>query len=288
MIVRLRVAALTLAARSQEALPGLRLHPRQKPFSVTRGADILLEATSSDPPDPAAGACLFDSGGLWSVHRHGRGRLYVVREPLAGRRPLKAALLDEGLRRGTLYVPKSPQSGKPGFALGFPLDEVLFQHRLAGEGGLFVHAAAVVVGEGVALFCGVSGAGKTTLARLFHRAGRRVLSDDRVALRPRGRTVRAWGTPWHGSGRFASPGSARLRAVFFLKKASRSEAVPLRAAPTRLFSLAFPPLWDETGVVSVLAACGRVAEAVPAFELRFRKDASALRAVEEALARSRR
>jgi hypothetical protein len=219
------------------------------------------------------------------VHRHGHGRLYRVREPLPGRPPLRAAVLDEGLRRGTLYVPRSPQSAKAGFALGFPLDEVLFQHRLAREGGVFVHASAVALAGGAVLFCGVSGAGKTTLARLFHRAGRRVLSDARVALRPRGRTVRAFGTPWHGSGRFASPGSARLRAVFFLRQSSRSEALPLLASPARLFALAFPPLWDEAGVAAVLGACGRVVQAVPSFELRFRKDASALRAVEAALAR---
>jgi hypothetical protein len=38
-------------------------------------------------------------------------------------------------------------------------------------------------------------------------------------------------------------------------------------------------------VAAVLGACGRVVQAVPSFELRFRKDASALRAVEAALAR---
>jgi len=285
LIVRLRVAGLTLVARSRKPLPGLRLPPRLRPFEAARGGDIQLEATEAAPPVPALGARLFDSGGLWSVHRHGAGRLYVVREPLRGRPPLKAALLDEGLRRGTLFLPRSRQSGKAGFALGFPLDEVLFQHRLAVEGGVFIHSSAVEIGGGVALFCGVSGAGKTTVARLFHRAGRRVLSDDRVALRPRARHILAFGTPWHGSGRFASARSARLRAVFFLKQASRSEAVPLPGAPARLFSLSFPPVWDEAGVASVLAACGRVAEAVPTFELRFKKDTSVLEAVEGALCR---
>jgi hypothetical protein len=137
----------------------------------------------------------------------------------------------------------------------------------------------------VALFCGVSGAGKTTIARLFHRAGHAVLSDDRVALRPYGRQVRAYGTPWHGSGRFAAAKAARLRAVFFLKQAPRSEVLPLPPAPARLFALSFPPVWDAAGVGSVLDACGRVAGGVPAFELRFRRDRSAIRAVERALSR---
>jgi hypothetical protein len=68
-----------------------------------------------------------------------------------------------------------------------------------------------------------------------------------------------------------------------LKQAARSEAAPASAIAARLFSLTFPPLWDERGVERVLDACGKVAGGLPVFELRFRKDRSALRAVERAL-----
>jgi hypothetical protein len=285
LIVRLRVAGLTLCARSARPLSGLRLPRRLRPFQATRGSDIALDVVEEEPPVPAPGARLFDSGGLWSVHRHGQGqRLYVLREPITDRAPMKAVLMDASLRKGTLFLPRRPQSHKAGYALGFPLDEVLFQHRLAREGGFFVHSCAVRFPGGAALFCGVSGAGKTTMAGLLHRAGHLVLSDDRVAVRPRGRGLVAWGTPWHGSGRYASALGAPLRAVFFLHQAARSEAVPLRAGlGARLFSLSFPPLWEEAGVASILAACGRVVERVPVFELRFRKDLSAVEAVRGAL-----
>jgi hypothetical protein len=284
VIVRLRVAGLTLRASSKRPMPGLRLPARLRSFASRRGADIDLEVREAEPPTPPPGARLFDSGGLWSVHRLGPGqRLYVVREPVSGRPPLRALSVDDRLRRGILYVPRAPQSRKVGYALGFPLDEVLFQHRLAAEGGAFVHSCAVRIGRGAALFCGVSGAGKTTIARLFHRAGYTVLSDDRVALVPDGRGVRAFGTPWHGSGRFGSPRSAPLRAVFFLTQAGTSEVAPFRSAGARLFSLTFPPLWDGAGVGRVLAACDTVATRVPTFELRFRKDRTAVAAVEDAL-----
>ncbi len=285
MIVRLRVAGLTLRAKAKETLPGLRLPARLGAFSARRGADIALEVREEAAPPALPGARLFDSGGLWSVHRHGPGRrLYVFQEPTSGRPPLKALLIDEGLRRGVLYVPRARQSGKPGYALGFPLDEVLFQHRLTAEGGLFVHACAVRIGGGAALFCGVSGAGKTTLGRLFHRAGYTVLSDDRVGLHGGRGHLRAFGTPWHGSGRFGSPLAAPLRAVFFLKQAKVSQALPLAGGGSRLFSLSFPPLWDEVGVARTLEACGAVASRVPLFELRFRKDLTAVAAVRAALA----
>lgn len=284
MIARLRVAGLTLAVRSPRPLPGLRQPERLRPFTPSRGADIALRVVEAAPPVPASGSRLFDSGGLWSVHRHGRERLYLFREPLPGRTPYKALLVDDALRRGTLFLPKAPQSGKTGYALAFPLDELVFQHRLAREGGFEVHACAARLEDGVVFFCGISGAGKTTLAQVLHRAGVPVLSDDRVAVRPRRGRLFAYGTPWHGSGRFASPEGGPLRAVFLLKQASRSEAVPVvEGAAARLFARTFPPLWDAEGTASVLAACGRIALTVPVFELRFRKDRSALAAVREAL-----
>jgi len=284
VIVRLRVAGLTLSARADRDLAGLRPAPRLQPFTATRGGDIELLVSEEEPPKPSPGSRLFDSGGLWSVHRHGDRLLYLFREPIAGRRPYKAVLIDADRRRGTFFLPKRPQSHKAGYALAFPLDELLFHHRLVREGGLFVHACAVRLPGGAALFCGVSGAGKTTLARVFHRAGVSVLSDDRVALRPTPGGFRTWGTPWHGSGRFASPESAPLRAVFFLKQAPHSEVVPMATgAAARLFSLTFPPLWEAQGVAQALDTCGRVVEEAPVFELRFRKDRSALVAVREAL-----
>lgn len=61
-----------------------------------------------------------------------------------------------------------------------------------------VHCSGVVSkGKGV-LICGISGAGKTTLAYACTRSGLQVLSDDVVHLRisPANNQLRLWGRPW--------------------------------------------------------------------------------------------
>jgi hypothetical protein len=284
--VRLRVGGLTLHAWASRPFPGLALPPRFAAFGAASGGDIRLTVSDAEVPEPAAGSLLFDSGGLWKVHRHAGGRLYVFAEPLPGRRPYKAVAIDEGLERGTVYVPRAPQAAKPGYVLGFPLDELLFQHRLPREGGFEVHASAAVIDGRAAVFCGVSGAGKTTISRLIarHTRGALVLSDDRVALRPRAGRFWAWGTPWHGSGRFALPDKAPLGAVFVLEQARVSRAERLaEGAPARLFARSFPPPWDPAGLLAVLEACGRLCARTPVFHLRFRRDRSAVDAVRDAL-----
>jgi hypothetical protein len=213
--------------------------------------------------------------------------LYRFRIP--NRRPplYKLVAIDEALRRGTLHFDRAPRG--PHYALDYPLDELLFQHRLAREGALEVHACGVVWRGRTLLFCGKSGAGKSTTARLWrrHARGARLLSDDRVVLRPGKRSVRAHGTPWHGDGGFASAASAPLGALFFLRHGRRTRLVPLgRAeAAARLFARSFPPPWDRVGVARALDACADTAFRVPAFELAFRPRREAVELVQTIAAR---
>ncbi len=277
----MRVGALTLAVSARPATPHLWPPAFLRPFLVARGGDIRLEYTEEEVPDFSSAELLFDSGSVWKVYRRPRGLLYTfetrVRKP-----PLyKAVDIDAALFRGRLHC-RPPGRGRVLFAPGYPLDDLLFQHRLAREGGAEVHAAGVVVGGKVALFCGASGAGKSTLSRLFSRHARtaRILSDDRIVLRPRRGRIWAWGTPWHGDAVFARPEARPLGAVFFLVQAEATRAVALSrpAGAARLFARTFPPPWERRSVERVLLLCDRVAEAFPCYELRFRRDASAVAA----------
>ncbi len=226
------------------------------------------------------------------MFRHGRRLLYTFRPPPGPGRPARGVLIDDGRRHGRLFLPPTAFSRRRGFALSYPLEELLFQHHAARRGALVLHACGIERHGRALVFCGASGAGKTTTARLWarHRSSARILSDDRLVLRPRHGRVRVWGTPWHGSGRHASPRSAPLEAIFFLRASRRTATRPLARpeAAARLLARSFPPPWDGVAMARALATCEKAARAVPCFELRFRPDPSALEAVESALVSPRR
>jgi hypothetical protein len=282
VITRLRVGGVTLAVRAALPTSAIALPKRCRPFVPARGADIAIRLEPGPPPPFGPSALLFDSGGTWRVYRRRRGLLYVFRPPMGDGPWARAVAIDRLRRRGTLYLPAASARRGRGFALSYPLDELLFQHHIARAGGLVVHASGVAWGGRTVLFCGRSGAGKTTTARLFrrHHPDAVILSDDRIVLRRRGSGWQAFGTPWHGSGRFASPASCRLAAVVFLEqgKASRVRPLPVAQVAARLFAQSFPPVWEDEGTTRALESAVSVAQAVPGYVLRFRPDRSAVRA----------
>jgi hypothetical protein len=285
--LRIRVGGLVLAVEADRPTTALDPPASVRPFLATRGSDLRLRYTEEPPPLPGRTETLFESGGVWRVERTRDGLLYSFR--IANRRPplYKVVSIDAGLREGRLHFDPSPRG--PHYALDYPLDELLFQHRLAREGAVEVHGCGVVWKGRTLLFCGQSGAGKSTTARLWkrHARGAQLLSDDRIVLRASRGGVRAHGTPWHGDGGFASPASAPLDAFFFLKhgKATRLRALSPSEAAARLFARGFPPPWDVEGVEGALDACADTAAAAPAFELVFVPDRSPVEAVRALLGR---
>jgi serine kinase of HPr protein (carbohydrate metabolism regulator) len=97
------------------------------------------------------------------------------------------------------------------------------------------------------LFVGASGAGKTTMARLWlAERDAVILSDDRVVLRGEPDGLWMYGTPWHGEEPLASPDRVRLAGVFFLHHHERHEIAPVTRIDgvARLFAASFPPFHD--------------------------------------------
>ena len=73
------------------------------------------------------------------------------------------------------------------------LFRVIACYRLFGEGALVMHSAAFTDGARGFLFCGRSGAGKTTLCGLAEELELDILSDELNAVMPSERFVRASG-----------------------------------------------------------------------------------------------
>jgi hypothetical protein len=160
----------------------------------------------------------------------------------------------------------------PGPALNPDLFRLLCGFLLLQEGGILLHASAVVDRGRAWVFSGPSGSGKTTIAGLA--GSRRVLNDETVALRPGARGWTACATPFYGSGgpeMAQANEQAPLRALCFLRKAD--QFAHRRLSPAEAVARAFPevmlPKRDARVAEHLLAALAAVAARVPAYDLAF-------------------
>jgi hypothetical protein len=278
--VHLRVAGFTVELTCSEPDVILAPSPAAAHFTIEPASpDVRLRVTTRPVSNDDAGDRLFDSGGPWQLFRHGDGYLFRFSSPSLGPAPYKCARLSPDFRSGDIWLNRAYlTAGHPVDPLEYPLDELLIIHLLAQGHGIEVHACGLVDAAGVGyLFVGQSGAGKTTIARLWlDEPGTVILSDDRVVLRADADGLWMYGTPWHGEEPLASPQRARLVHLFFLRHHMRQTIAPVSRpdAAARLFAASFPPFHSAPALEFTLGFIERVVGSVGCHELGFTPTAS--------------
>ena len=230
------------------------------------------------------GDMLFDSGGLWQAFGDREGYCFRFTSASLGPEPYKQARVSRDFTHGRIELlrPCFPAS-YPANPLEYPLDELLWTHRLAHGEGVEVHACGVVTPDGRGLLLtGHSGAGKSTSARLWSSlSGVRVLSDDRIILRRDNGRMRMYGTPWHGDAGISEAASCPLDAIFALAHgdANRLGALGPAAASAELYARSFLPHYLAEAVSFVLGFLDKLVSEVPCREFVFVPDLSAVEAL---------
>jgi hypothetical protein len=256
------------------------------PAAVVR---VELDATLDTMPDTSRMERVFDAQS-WTLFRDGAGYCLSQAPRGPGLPPTWLARLDASFSRGTVFCDSFLVRGEDGVRKVVNpvlrrLDQLLAMYVLATQGGVLIHSTGVIVGDRAYVLAGRSGAGKSTIARLFRARGespdRVLLSDDRMVVRTGGGGLRAYGTPWAGDAEIALNRSAPLAAILFLHHGPSDEIrrITAQAAAEQLLPMVSFAWHDPMRVEAVMATCDELASGVPAYELHFRPEDSAVEAV---------
>lgn len=273
----LRIGGITVALR---CAPGIvcQWTPATSRFLVPPSEPDIEAAVRTGATAAAPGPPLFDSGAVWRLFAEGDGYRIETRAPMFGAEPYRVAVFEPTFRRGEIVL--SPAAAERGVnPLEYPLDEILVSNLLGRGRGIELHSCGLVDHDGNGrLFVGVSGAGKTTTARLWGDSAAEVLSDDRVIVREDQEGIWMYGTPWHGEAELSVATRAPLFAVYLLVQDDANALRPLSdaAAVAQLFRCAFPPFHDAEALAFTTAFLERLVTRVPVRELHFTRDRGAV------------
>jgi hypothetical protein len=220
----------------------------------------------------------FTTGGLGTFYRKNGSWAVSLQSPALGPTPYRMAVFENHRPQGIVYTRMASPGNKPlPFPLQYPLGEILASHYLDQVNGLVIHSCGVLDGDRGYLFAGVSGAGKSTMSKIWSTVpGVVVLNDDRIILNKNGKQVWMQGTPWHGDFGLVSAQKVPIQKVFILKHYPENQVHSISPAmlARQLFIRSFPPYWDEGRLDRMLQILDQICQNISGFELRFVPDSS--------------
>lgn len=191
---------------------------------------------------------LFEADLTWGLYKMKKAAaalstIMTVPAVKNGSRSRVFAEFDRDFRNGRVYTRRAEEH-----YFFYPFLEVLTIRLLADGKGALLHACCVDDSGAGYLFLGESGAGKSTMANLWDKEkGATVLSDDRVLVSLNDRGLIAYGTPWHGTEKYAVNAGVPVKKIFFIRHAYKNALSMVNGvtAASELVRNAFLPFWDR-------------------------------------------
>ncbi len=162
------------------------------------------------------------------------------------------------------------------------MEQIFYQafhsaRQAAGSETFLVHSSAVIAKGSGFLFVGPSEAGKTTAA--LNSSAHHVLGDEMTLVLPQPAGPLIEGTPFNGTFKTKSPGTAPLRAVFLLKQGPEHRILPMdpAEAASHIAGEIVPPVGLDqipgpNTLPEMVELAAGILEKVPVFQLEFLPD----------------
>lgn len=155
----------------------------------------------------------------------------------------------------------------------YPLDGLMLYYLTVASGDIMIHASGVNhAGRGY-LFSGVSGKGKSTMAKLWDTYGAKVIHDDRLILRRGANGFFMFNTPVYKN---EKPAKSKLDKILIIEHGTENKIVPVTGAEciSLIMANCIQHNWDHAIITRLLESVSVMNGSIPAAKLYFRPDSS--------------
>jgi hypothetical protein len=141
------------------------------------------------------------------------------------------------------------------------------------HGDIMIHASGVNHSGYGYIFSGVSGKGKTTLAKLWDGAGGKVIHDDRLIIRNITGTYKMFNTPVYNND---DPAESSLTRIYIIEHGTENRFVPVKGATAVSLVMAncIQHNWNPEIIARLMGTVSIMCANIPVVNLFFKPDRS--------------
>lgn len=143
------------------------------------------------------------------------------------------AILDASLTHWKVYSELTDNKINP---LKFPLGSIIMHYMTLTANAVMMHASCAFDGKKGRIFSGFSGAGKSTISKLWSDAGSLIVNDDRLIIREINQEFYVFNTPMYYQDR---PKKVVLNSMFLISHSPENKLKKLSGATAVTNVLAF-------------------------------------------------
>jgi hypothetical protein len=205
---------------------------------------------------------------FWSILKYRSDLFIKTIFPLS---PLgKKAILNFSLttREWDLWIKDAGEEVDP---MEYPLDGLILYYLTVMHGDIMIHASGVNnVGHGY-LFSGISGKGKSTIAKLWESSGAKIIHDDRLIIRNTGTGYHMYNTPVYNN---EEPKDSPLNKIFIIDHGDSNKLVQIKGASavTQIMANCIQHNWGSDIIVRLLGSVSIMCGTIPVVKLMFEPD----------------
>ena len=259
---------------SQDKGSDILIRVHSEPFELPKGAERVFRAPYVEEIN---GIQFNNETNFWSVWKYYSGLYIWTIFPLSSTE--KNAVLKFSLTsmEWDLWIYGAQDEADP---FEYPLDGLILYYLTVINGDIMIHASGVNISGHGYLFSGVSGKGKSTMARLWDEAGARVIHDDRLILRNTGGVYKMFNTPVYNND---EPRESILDRIYIIEHGAENMLVQLKGANavTQIMANCIQHNWGADIIARLLGSISIMCGTVPTAKLFFKPDRSIIDLIRE-------
>ena len=254
----------------------LELEEGYTPFLSTdtdREADVKIECFPGIPDAPFQnGELVFEAENeeqkYYSIYRIGSELGFVIYNQQDKGKIQQTAILDRTFTSWKVYSDLFENVISP---LKYPLGPIVMHYMTLHSDAVMMHASCAFDGIKSRIFTGFSGAGKSTMSKIWSEAQNQIINDDRLIVRKQNDGYYVHNTPMYYVDR---PKKAQLSAVYLISHSPVNKIKKLNGAlaVTRMMAFSIQNNFDTQYIQTRLNFFSNLCSKIPVYDLGFVPD----------------